>query len=108
MFTTINLKRSVAALPVTAVLLAAAAPAGAQIGPSTIGVTTPPAGPQVATSQVFEFHSLGGTELAAKGFKLDGDELTVTSLKADSNEVAVEGYKPADEPRKGVQYDGTR
>ena len=88
------LKRSVAALPVTAGLLAAAAPASAQIGPSTNGVTTPPAGAQVATSQVFEFDTLGGSELAAKGFRLDGHELTVTSLKADSNEVAVEGFKP--------------
>ncbi len=79
-----NLKRSVAALPVTAgLLVAAAAPASAQ----------------VATSQVFEFNAFGGNELAAKGFKLDGKELTVTSLKADSNEVAVEGFKPADEPR---------
>ena len=101
---TINLKRSVAALPVTAGLLAAAAaPAGAEIGSSTIGLTTPSAGAQVATSQVFEFNTFGGNELAAKGFKPDGDELTVTSLKADSNEVAVEGFKPADEPRKGVQ-----
>ena len=98
MFTN-NLKRSVAALPVTAALLAAAAPASARIGPSTIGVTTPPAGAQVATSEVFEFNTFGGSELAAKGFKLDGNELTVTSLKADSNEVAVEGFKPADEPR---------
>jgi hypothetical protein len=118
MFTN-NLKRSVAALPVAAGLLAAAAPASAQIGPSTIGLTTPPAGAQVATSQVSEFSTFGGSELAAKGFKLDGNELTVTSLKADSNEVAVEGFKPADEPRKGVQsresihgitmldYDGT-
>ena len=72
---TINLKRSVAALPVTAVLLAAAAAASARIGP------------------------FGGNELAANGFKPGGHELTVTSLKADSNEVAVEGFKPADEPR---------
>ena len=35
---TINRKRSVAALPVTAVLLAAATPAGAQISPSAIAV----------------------------------------------------------------------
>lgn len=98
MFTT-NLKRSVAALPVTAALLAAAAPASAQIGPSTTGLTTPPAGAQVATSEVFEYNTLGGNELPAKGFKLDGDELTVTSLKADSNEVAVELFKPAGEPR---------
>ena len=96
---TINLKRSVAALPVTAALLAAAAPANAQIGPSTIASTAPPAGARVATSQVFEVSTFGGNELAAKGFKLDGNELTVTSLKADSNEVAVEGFKPADDPR---------
>ena len=98
---TINLKRSLAALPVTAGLLAAAAvPASAQIGPSMIGLTTPPGGAQVASRQVFEFNTFGGNELAAKGFKLDADELPVTSLKADSNEVAVEGYKPADEPRR--------
>ena len=84
---TINLKRSIAALPVAAGLLAAAAA---------------PAGAQVATSQVFAITTAGGSELAADGFTLDGDELTVTSLKADSNEVAVEGYKPAAEPRKGV------
>ena len=95
---TINLSRSVAALPVTAGLLAAVAPASAQIGPATIGLTAPPAGARVATSQVFEFSTFGGSELASKGFKLDGNELTVTSLKADSNEVAVEGFKPADEP----------
>jgi hypothetical protein len=47
---------------------------------------------------VFELDASGGSELAAKGFRLDGNELTVTSLKADANEVAVEGYKPADEP----------
>ena len=94
-----NLKRSVAALPVTAVLLAAAAPASAQSGPSTIGLTTPPAGTQIASSEVFEFNTFSGNELAAKGFKPAGNELTVTSLKADSNEVAVEGFKPADEPR---------
>ena len=98
MFTT-NLKRSVAALPVTAGLLAAAAPAAAQIGPGTIGVTTPPAKAKV---QVFEFNTSGGSKLAAKGFKPGGSKLTVTSLKADSNEVAVEGRKPADRPRKGV------
>ena len=98
-----NLKRSVAALPVTVGLLAAAVPASAQIGPATIGSTTPPAGAHAATSQVFELSTFGGSELAARGFKLDGNELTVTSLKADSNEVAVEGFKPADEPRKGVR-----
>jgi hypothetical protein len=176
-----NLKRSVAALPVMAGLLAAAAPASAQIGPATVGLTTPHTGPgpQVATSEVFELNTFGGNdtlradsneaaveglgvvtnnndpdtmglidktmaedsygvarngiassevfefktfagnELAAKGFKRDGNELPVTSLKADSNEVAVEGFKLANEPRKGVQsrepthgitmldYDGT-
>ena len=96
MFTS-NLKRSVAALPVAAGLLVAVAPASAQIGPST----TPAAG-QVAPSQVFEFNTSGGNELAAKGFKFDGDELTVTSLKADSNEVAVEGFKPAAPPKPAV------
>ncbi len=50
-------------------------PASAQIGPSMIGLTTPPGGAQVASSQVFEFNTFGGNELAAKGFKLDADEL---------------------------------
>ena len=85
----------IAAFPVTAALLATAAPASAQIGPSTIGSTTPPAGAQIATSEVFELNTFGGNELAAEGFNPYGDELAVTSLKADSNEVAVEGFKPA-------------
>ena len=60
-----TLKRSVAALGVAAGLLAAAGPASAQIGPATVGLTTPRTGP--------------------------GPQVVHPGLKADSNEVAVEG-----------------
>ena len=98
----INLKRSVPGFAVVAGLLAAAAPASAQLDPATDGVTTPQTRASVTTSEVFELNTLGGNELAAKGFRLGGGaELTVTSLKADSNEVAVEGFKLPGEPRGG-------
>ena len=62
----ITLKRSAATLGVVvAGLLAAAGPAGAQIGASTDGLTTPRTGP--------------------------GPQVAHPALKADSNEVAVEG-----------------
>jgi hypothetical protein len=77
----ISLKRSVAALAVTAGLLAAAAPANAD---STKYTMLSPDG--VASSEVFELNTFGGND----------------TLRADSNEVAVEGITQIREPAHTV------
>ena len=97
---TINIKRSVGALVVTAGLLAAAGPASAQIGPASMSF---------ATSAVFELNTVragapvldinatvivpdGELSLLKMASRPDGDTVGGNkTLKADSNEVAVEG-----------------
>ena len=106
-----NLKRTAATLGVLAGLLAAAAPASAQLPATTVGVTTPQPGSTTSTRELWVWHEAARNGVVTNNndpdtMRINSEVGSVELVGADARgtQVGSEGVKPPKPSPKGT-YD---